>query len=223
LDEDIVQLDSLPQPYADFITQLALFAFKTLSKNQLVFSLTEIKEHCPAIVDHPNGFSLLQAVKYVGLMSRSRSFNFIHFSIQEFLAAHYITSVPADEESSILEEYFWSDIHYNMFNFYVALTSGQRPSFKQFLCNRNDVTTIDDKFLTDKLQRLRLYRVFQEAGDISTCKSIERMFTTKEISLWDTTPSPNNLKDLTTLLSYSSCRNWKELDLESCHIQDYGV
>jgi len=223
LDEDITQLDSLPQPYADFITQLALFAFKALNKNQLVFSLAEIKEHCPAIADHPNGFGLLQAVEYVGLMSRNRSFNFIHFSVQEFLAAHYITSIPADEEKSILEEYFWSDIHYNMFNFYVALTGGQRPSFKQFLCSRNDATTIDDKFLKDKLQRLRLYRVFQEAGDVLTCKTIERKFTTKEISLWDTTPSPNNLKDLTTLLTYSSCRNWKELDLESCHIQDYGV
>ena len=223
LDEDVAQLDSLPQPYSDFITQLALFAFKALNKNQLVFTLAEIKEHCPAIVDHPNGFGLLQAVEYVGLMSRTRSFNFVHFSVQEFFAAYYITTVPADEEHSILKEYFWSNIHYNMFNFYIALTSGQRSSFKQFLRSGDDTITINDKFLEDKLQHLRLYRIFQEAGDVSACKTYEEKITDEEIDLSFTTLLPNNLEDLTTLLTCSSCRNWKRLNLNSCHIQDYGL
>ena len=182
LDNEVTDLNSLPQPYGDIIKQLSKFAFKALSKNELVFSLAEIKEHCPAITDYPNGFGLLQAVEYIGLVSTTCSFNFVHFSVQEFLAAHYIASVPADEEHSILEEYFWSDIHYNSFNFYVALTSGQRSSFKQFLCNRNDATTIDNKFLNDKWQCLRLYRVFHEAGDISSCKAIEGKFTEEVIS-----------------------------------------
>jgi len=227
LENDITNLNSLPQPYCDVINQLSLFAFKALNKNQLVFSLAEIKEYCPAISDHPNGFGLLQAVEYASVMCKFRSFNFVHFSVQEFLAAHYITSVTADEERSILEEYFWSDIHYNTFNFYVALTSGQRPSFKQFLCRGNNVITINDKFLKDQRQplhrALRLYRIFHEARDISTCKTIEGRFSDKVINLWDTTLSPNNLEDLTTLLTYSSCRNWKELDLGNCHIQDYGL
>jgi len=223
LEDETTQLDTLPQPYADFIKQLSNFAFTALNKNQLVFSLAEIKEHCPAIVDHPNGFGLLQAMEYVGVISKTRSFNFVHFSVQEFLAAHYITNLPANEECSILKEHFWSDIHYSMFNFYVALTSGQRPSFKKFLQGGNDAIIIDDKFLKDKQQRLRLYRIFLEAGDISTCKTIEGKFTDKEISLAGTTLSPNNLEDLTTLLTCSSCRNWKVLDLGSCHIQDYGV
>ena len=222
LENEVTDLNNLPQPYSNIITQLSQFAFKALNKNELVFSLAEIKEHCPAIADHPNGFGLLHAVEYVGLMCKTSSFNFVHFSVQEFLAAHYIASVTANEERSILEEYFWSDIHYNAFNFYVALTSGQSPSFKQFL-RGSDATTIDDKFLKDKLQRLRLYRIFHEAGDISTCKTIEGKFTDKVIGLSATTLSPNNLEDLTTLLTCSSCRNWKELNLGHCHIQDYGL
>jgi len=234
LKDEITHLASLPQPYADVIKQLSQFAFTALNKNQLVFSLAEIKEHCPAITDHPNGFDLLQVVEYVGLTSKTRSFNFVHFSVQEFLAAHYISSVPANEECSILEEYFWSDIHYNMFDFYLTLTSGQRPSFKKFLRgrvsffkqlfrSRNDAITIQDKLLEDKLRCLRLYRIFQEAGDISTCKTIEGKFTDTEISLDCTTLSPNNVEDVTSLLTCSSCRNWKKLNLNSCHIQDYGV
>ena len=223
LDSDITDLNSLPQPYCDVINQLSLFAFKALNKNQLVFSLAEMKDHCPAIADHPNGFGLLQAVEYTGLMSKTRSFNFVHFSVQEFLAAHYITNVTADKERSILEKYFWSDIHYNMFNFYVALTRGQHPSFKQFLQRGNDAITIDDTFLEDKRQHLHLYRIFHEADDIPTCKAIEGKFTDKVISLGGTNLSPINLEDLAILLTCSSCRNWKELDLSSCHIQDYGL
>jgi len=223
LEDEFTDINDLPQPYTDIVKQFSKFAFNSLNQNQLVFSLDEIKKHCPVIVDYPNGFGLIQAVEYVGLMTKTRSFNFAHFSVQEFLAAHYITTVSADEELSILEEFFWSDMHYNTFNFYVALTSGQRSSFKHFLRSGNDTVTIDDKFLKDKLQRLRLYRIFHEAGDISTCKTIEGKYTDKIIGLRGTTLSPNSLEDLATLLTCSSCKHWLELDLNSCYIQDYGL
>ena len=183
MEDDITNLNSLPQLYSDVINQFSLFAFKALNKIQLAFSLAEVKEYCPAITDHPNGFGLLQAVKYVSLITKTRSFNFVHFSVQEFLTAHYITSITADEEHSILEEYFWSDIHCNTFNFYIALTSGQRSSIKQFLHRGNNAIIIDDKFLEDKRQHLRLYRIFHEAGDISTCKTTKKKFTEKVINL----------------------------------------
>ena len=224
LEEDVPDLTKLPDPYADFINALSLFAFKALNKNQLVFSLAEMKADCPTIVDNLNGFGLLQSVEYTGVMSKSHSFNFIHFSVQEFLAAHYISNVVTpDEEHSILEKYFWNDIHYNMFNFYMALTSGQHISFKRFLRGGKDAVTIDGKFLKDELQCLRLYRIFHEAGDILTCKTIEEKFTDEDIVLEDKTLSPNNLEDLTTLLTCSSCKNWKTLNLTSCYIQDYGL
>ena len=225
LQEDIRDLDSLPQPYDGIIKQFSKFSFKALDKNQLVFSLAEIKEHCPAIADYPNGFGLLQAVEYFGLMSKTHSFNFIHFSVQEFLAAHYVASLSPGVELSILEEYFWSDTHYNMFNFYVSLTEGQHLAFKYFLRSGKDTIIIDDKFLEDKLQCLRLYKCFYEAGDIVMCCSIEKTFTLPVISFSYTmyTLSPNNLEDITTLLTGSSCSNWKLLDFNGSHIQDYGL
>ena len=223
LQKEIGDLNGLPQPHGNFIKQLSQLAYQALNKNQLVFSLAEIKEHFPAISDHPSGFGLLQGVEYVGSTSKTCSFNFIHFSVQEFLAAHYMAIAPSDEQRFILEEYFWSDIHYNMFNFYVALTSGQSPSFKQFLRSGNETITIDDKFLEDKLRWFRFYRIFHEAGDISTCKTIEGDFRNKIISLSGTTLSPSNLEDLTTFLTCSSCRNRKKLNLDSCHIRDHGL
>ena len=34
------------------------------------------------------------------------TFNFLHFSIQEYLAAYYITNLPPDVELQIIEEKF---------------------------------------------------------------------------------------------------------------------
>ena len=100
LDEEITDLNSLPQPYSKIINQLSKFAFKALANNQLVFTLAEIKKECPEIDKAINGFGLLQAVEYAGRTSKSLSFNFIHLSIQEFLAAHHVTILFHQAKSS---------------------------------------------------------------------------------------------------------------------------
>ena len=131
LKEEIKDLDSLPKHCREIINQLSKFAFEALSKNQLVFTLVEVKKYCPSIEKAINGFGLLQAVEYFGSTSKSLSFNFIHFSIQEFLAARYVISLPSKKEFSILQENFWNNETYlNMFDIYVALTNGQHASFK---------------------------------------------------------------------------------------------
>ena len=188
LDEEITHLNSLPQPYSKIINQLTKFAFKALANNQLVFTLAEIKEECPDIDKAINGFGLLQAVEYAGRTSKSLSFNFIHLSIQEFLAAHHVTTLPPSKELSFLQENFWNNpVYFNMFDIYVALTNGQRPSFKRFLqqpslmekfkrflTGRKDSVGISQQLLSDKIKCLRMYYCFQEAGDMVMCKSIEQ-------------------------------------------------
>ena len=131
LDEEVEDLNKFPQPYSNIINQLSKFAFKALGNNQLVFTLAEIKKECPDIEKAINGFGLLQVVEYAGRMSKSLSFNFIHLSIQEFLAAHHVTTLnPPSKELSILQKNFWNNaVYFNMFDIYVALTNGQRPSF----------------------------------------------------------------------------------------------
>ena len=224
--QPIKDLENLPDPCCKVIQQLSRLSLLALNNNQLIFSLEQIKSLCPQLEVVPeaiNGFGLLQVVEHVDIFNITKTFNFIHFSIQEYLAAYYVINLPPDEEISILEKYFWSDVHYNMFNFYVTLTKGQRPSFKRFLCSGNSTTVIHNKFLRDKLQCFRLYRIFYEAGDSAMCQIVDGKITKKVISLMGTTLSSNNLEDIATFLTCSSQKNWKWLDLNSCHIQDYGL
>ena len=97
------------------------FAFNALGNNQLVFTLVEIKKGCPDIdIDaNFNGYGLLQTVEYAEKASKCLSFNFIHLCIQEFLAAHYITTLQPKEALSILQDNFWNNLVYILLNQHV--------------------------------------------------------------------------------------------------------
>ena len=228
LQGNITKLTDLPEPYNKIIQQLSKLSLEALNDDKLIFTFEEIKEACPDITAIPgaiNGCGLLQAVEHFGFTGTTTTINFLHFSVQEYLAAHHIANLPADEELKIIEEKFWSDIHFNMFSIYVSLTKGQRPSFKHFLCGGNKAIAISDKFLDNRLQCLRLYRCFHEAGDVDICKTIERSvtFSYKKIDLQFTSLTASDVECVTVFLTSSSHKEWVELDLSYCYIQDHGL
>ena len=124
-----------------------------------------------------------------------------------------------------------------MFDIYVSLTNGQRPSFKQFfqpslmekfkrfLTGRDDSVGISQQLLSDKIKCLLMYYCFQEAGDMVMCKSIEQAtkLDKQQINLRYTRLSPSDLECLTTFLTCSSHKEWKMFILSDCHIQDHGL
>ena len=228
LQGNITKLIDLPEPYNKIIQQLSKLSLEALNNDKLIFTFEEIKEACPDITAIPeaiNGCGLLQAVKHFSFTGTTTTINFLHFSIQEYLAAHHITNLPADKELKIIEEKFWSNIHFNMFSIYVSLTKGQRPSFKHFLCSGNKAITISDKFFNDQLQCLRLYRCYQEAGDVDVCNTIERLlkFSDKVIDLRGTKLIASDVECVTVFLTSSSHKEWMGVNLSGCYIQDYGL
>ena len=229
LQSNITTLTDLPEPYSKIIQQLTKLSLEALNDNKLIFTHDEIKESCPDIIAAVpgaiNGFGLLQAVEHFCLTKTTTTFNFLHFSIQEYLAAHYIANLPADEELKIIEAKFWSSIHFNMFSMYVAITKGQRPSFKHFLCGGDKSIAISDKFLNNRLRCLQLYRCFHEAGDDDICKTIERSlkFSDKTINLMNTRLTASDVECVTVFLTSSSHKEWVWLYLHSCYIQDHGL
>ena len=225
----MIDLTTLPEPYKKIVIQLSQLSLEGLNSNKLVFTYEDIQGACPDMVatsGGTNGFGLLQAVQHFSLTGKTTTFNFLHLTIQEYLAAHYvITELQQDEELCLLHEKFWNDLHLNMFTIYVTLTKGQRPSFKKFLSGGDNKVSISKQFLDDQLKCIRLYRCFKEAGDDRMCKSIEdaEIFITAKITLCFKRPSATDL-ECTSLFLISSCRNqWEMLDLHSCAIQDHGL
>ena len=225
---NITDLTDLPDPYNKIIQQLSKLSLEALNNNQLVFTLEEITAACPDIAAIPeaiNGFGLLQAVQHFGLYTKTMTLNFIHFTIQEFLAAHYISHLPPSEELKVIEGNFWNSIHFNMFSIYISLTKGQRSAFKQFLSGGNEVIAISPKFLKDQLKCLQLYRCFNEAGDHTLCNTIERanIFHDRVIRLVGTTLTGSDMECISLFLTSSFNKEWEELNLFNCQIQDKGL
>ena len=101
------KLTDLPDPCNKVILGLSQLSLEALNENKLIFTLDEIKTVCPDITDIPgaiNGFGLLQAVEHFGLIGTTTTFNFLHLSIQEYLAAHHLSSLPADEQLKIIKK-----------------------------------------------------------------------------------------------------------------------
>ena len=223
----ITDINNLPEPYGKFIQQLSKLSLQALNKNQLIFTLDEIKQFCPQVESIPgalNAFGLLQAIEHVSIFQSTTTFNFLHLSLQEFLAANYITTLTPDEELSILEEYFWQGSHSNMFTIYITLTKGQRSSFRKFLSGGDDTIAIHSKFLKDELKSIHLYRCFNEAsGDDRVCRTIERKFSNGIINFFGTTLSTNDIENISIFLTCSNIKQWKELNLGTCNIRDAGV
>jgi len=246
-EKNITDLTNLPEPCNTVVKQLVELSLKALNDNKLIFTLEEMRAACPDIAVVPgaiNGFGLLQAVQHFSLTAKTMTFNFLHFSIQEFLAAYHVIQLPELDELKVLQEKFWSDVHSNMFSIYTTLTKGQRPAFKGFLRqeqpsflqtfkryfspSRSDVV-ISEKFLDDQIKSLRLFRCFYEAGDEEICQSIEtsKCFSDKVkdkiISLTTTDLSIYDVECVTLFLTCSLYRKWKKLYLYGCHIQDHGL
>ena len=245
IQKEITNIANLPEPCNTIVKQLAKLSLKALNDNKLIFTLEEMRAACPDITAIPgaiNGFGLLQAVQHFGVTAKTMTFNFSHFSIQEFLAAYHITQLSSREELIVLHEKFWSDIHVNMFSIYTTLTKGERPAFKQFLRQgqpsilqtfqhffsggRNERgIVVSEKFLDDQIKCLRLFRCFKEAGDEEICKSISnaKCFNNKVINLSGITLSPYDIECVTRFLTCSPHKEWNKLNLWRCHIQDIGL
>jgi len=228
VEDTIPNLDNLPEPFSKILKQLSKLALDGLNNNKLIFTLQEMRAACPDIETIPgslNGFGLLHAIQHYGLVGKTMTFNFVHFSIQEFLAAYYITKLPPDEELQVLETKFWSDFHSNMFSMYTSLTKGQRVAFKQFLSGGNDMIAISEIFLEDQLKCLRLYRCFREANDEEFYTTVQnaKAFDNKAITIENVSLSPYDVECITLFLACSPHKEWKELLLRGCHIQDHGL
>jgi len=245
--ESFTDLESLPQPYKRIIQQLSALCLEALDSNDLVFSLEDIKIACPEIETIPgaiNAFGLLQAVehishdpKFIGIPTKT--LNFIHFSIQEFLAAYQITCLSPKKELQFIQSKFFSEFHSNTIAMYVGLTKGQRPCFKKFLSTygknlfasflSTKSNTIAKVLIEDGRKCLRLFQCFYEADDAQSCSNIAEKFHVSKIIdlqqdfLTATPLLPSDIHYLTFFLSKTSNKIWSQLDLRECYIRDFGL
>ena len=229
----IKELSNLPQPVYNIVCSLSQLAFKSLQENKLVFTLDEIKDVYPDISNTPgaiNGFGLLQTVQHfseeeVGVTA---SFNFLHYTMQEFLAAFHVTTLTDQQQSSLMEETFWSEQFNFMWMMYVGIAGTRSNVFSYFISKGNTYKNkgglkLIDKIMRDKRKRLHVFQCYTEAkSNTEVPKVIAAMFKDGNVVINNITLLPNHVSSLVSFLSHSKIK-LKNLKMRRCHLGDIGM
>ena len=227
------KLKNVPKPILDIVYNLSELAFKGLQENKLVFTFDEIKQKCPSIdetVGAINGFGLLQAVKHYSFKGAgiTASCNFLHYTMQEYLAALHVSNLPSEQQSSLMENTFW-DGHYNfMWMMFVGIVGINSEVFVNFVSKghvyvRKSGIRMAESILSNKRKRLHVFQCYMEAKSNAEAPDvISDMFKNGKVIIDKEKLLPHHISSLMTFMSNSSMQ-WKTLELKHCKITDVGM
>ena len=231
------RVTDLPDDIQRFIEKLSKLAYEGLQNSQLVFSYDEIKKVCPEIDSIPgaiNGFGLLQAVQHYIRQGfgETISFNFLHFSMQEYLAAFYVSNLPVDQSSLLMKETFWDGRFSFMWMMYAGIVGIKSSAFISFLYENalHHGTEVDDQggltlahdVQNDKRKCLHLFHCYIEAKCNEIPEAVSFIFSGGNIQLTGITLLPHHISSLVFFM-FASKQQWRTLDLHNCNLRGIGM
>ena len=234
--DTIISIANLPHPHNRVFVELAKLAYEALVIDKIVFTLPEIKEGCPNLTmtsSNWNGLGLLKAVKCFSeeLCNDQVTFHFLHFSLQEYMAAWHISMLPESDQIELLQETFWEHRYYNVWIMYVGITHGNTFALRHFLSGNRfqfytklfNTSEVSSEYLNDKIKCLHLFQCLVEANKEDTIYSVKKLFQNKQIDLSNQTLLPSDLNTFGFFLIRSINNVWDELNLSNCNIGSNGI
>ena len=231
----IINIAELLDPYDKLFVELTKLAYKALKTDKIIFKLPEIKKGCPNLTmtsSNWNGLGLLKAVQCFSIQMGNDqvTFHFLHFSIQEYMAAWYISTLPDRKQIKLLQKTFWEHRYYNTWIMYVGITSGSSFALRHFISGNwiqlysklFKSFKVSDKFLKHKMKCLHLFQCLLEANKEDIIESVKQLFQNNRIDLSNQTLLPSDLNTLGFFLNRSINKQWDELDLSNCNIGSNG-
>ena len=170
------RLKNLPKNIFEFVCMLSNVTYNGLKNHKIVFTFDEVKQICPTIMDMPgaiNGFGLLEAEQHYPKEGAGKtiSFNFLHFTMQEFLAAYFISTLSDEEQLCLIKETFWNK-HYNfMWMMYVGIIGTDSDVFLKFI-NSETLSDIQE----EKINCVHLLQCCSEAKSTKLPDKISSLF-----------------------------------------------
>ena len=217
----ITSLDDLPRDFKEQLDSICILAYNGIMQNKVVFMQEEIPSilPTPAQEDLPT-MGVLQRVQWFSISSKTMSYNFIHLSIQELLAAYCISKMKESEQVRVFQTLLGEPRFSAVLQFYAGFTKLTNQGVRNIITG-TDFT--DDE--TSKLSLLSYMRCFFEAQIID--ESFYQQIVPKlgrKIDLSHTTMSPLDCMAFGYFLAFV-LRNTSELcvNLLWCSIDDHSL
>jgi len=224
---------NLPNPHNKVFKELTKFAYKALKVDKVIFTLDKIVKVCPNLTmtsSNWNGLGLLKAVRYFEIGSNCVTFHFLHFSIQEYMAAWYISTLSNGKQIKLLKETFWEHRFYNTWIMYIGITCGRSFALKHFVSGNwfqlstriFRTSSISNKFLKNKIKCLHLFQCLTESSSEDMVELVSQFFQSNQIDLSNQTLLPSDINTLGFFLIRSINKQWGKLNLSNCNIGSIG-
>ena len=219
--------------HSSILKELGELSFHSLCKDKMVFSSDELKNDCPKYFSFTSenscSYGLLKEKRR--LCTVDKSYNFLHLTIQEYLAAWHLSNLNIlnlRRLNSIFHTYFWEHRFFNVWVLYVGITKGQKISFRHFISGNTLLQTLlyggakrlSPEMLHDKFKSMYLFQCCKESGDVEICRRLGLLLENGVIDLKDHQMSPQNINTLCFVLTFQC--TLKELNLSNCDIGDTG-
>ena len=123
--------DDFPDELKSKLINLSLLAYEGVMQDKVVFYKKDMKlVHLPANLP---SLGLLQVVEGLTLLSKSLSYNFLHLSVQELLAAYHISHMDSSEQLEVFKRMFGGSRFQAVLHYYSGFTKLTSPSIRDFI------------------------------------------------------------------------------------------
>ena len=169
-------LDDLPDDLKSKLNNLSILAYNGVMQNKVIFYPKDLQAfHLPSNLP---SLGLLQAVEGLTLYSKSLSYNFLHLSVQELLAAYNISQMIPSEQVKVFKELFESSRFRAVLHYYCGFTKLANLEIRVF------ISSFQSKKSSFK-NILPLLHCFFEAQQSSLCQLVDSRFIPNEHQFLD--------------------------------------
>ena len=198
---EINSLDNLPSEIDDNFQYICEIAYNGVITDQVIFNLGP----------HFKTLGLLQGVESFARHGTAHSYNFLHLSVQEVLAARYIArKLKESEQTDQFKKLFDNPRFTAVFQFYSAITKLQATGISEVV--------VQVAKSRNRARLLSLVHCLYEAQDPSLCHLVAQQLNLV-LNLKDTALSPADCFSLGYFITFTKSF---ELSLVSCFIDVDG-
>ena len=176
---ELSSLNDLPDDLKTKLSKLCILAYNGVIQNKIVFYSKDLLSFCVP-TDLPS-LGLLQAVEGLTLNSKSLTYNFLHLSVQELLAAYNISLMDPTEQVKVFKKLFKSSRFEAVLQYYSGFTKLDNPNIQEFISSYQN----GKSHLTDLLP---LLHCLYEAQQPSLCQLVDQRFDPGELDCNFQTP-----------------------------------
>ena len=171
-------LEHLPVNLKHKLSNISVLAYNGVTQDKVVFYSKDLQQSnlpCDLL-----SLGLLQAVEGLTLISKFLSYNFLHLSVQELLAAYHISQMPPSEQVKVFKKMFEIAQFLTVLQYYCGFTKLDNPEIQEFISFYHHDKSCSLKKL------LPLLHCFFEAQQPYLCQLVDPEFTTDiELNLAD--------------------------------------